>query len=258
MTTATLSRSARLVLLGTLAACAALAWLATVAFMSGAYTGPAGMDMAAPRPWAMSTLALGVGMWAAMMAAMMLPSAAPMITAFAGLSRRRLDPPTVAQHTATFVGGYLLVWSGFSVVAALVQQLLAGGGLLPGGVLGAGLAGVVLAGAGVYQLTPTKQACLRRCRTPLGFLLAEWRDGAAGSTVMGLRHGLWCAGCCLPLMLVMFAVGVMSLLWMAVLALVVLAEKALPFGAAVGRLVGVGAHRTRHVDRDPTSGRVRS
>lgn len=239
MPTTTLSPAGRLVVVGTLAAATVLAGLATVALMGGVQPGmPA--DAAEPAGLRSGALAMGVGMWAAMMAAMMLPSTAPTTVVFAGLCRRRLEPPAVARQSALFVVGYLAVWAGFSVAAASAQQLLAASGLLAGGALGSGLAGVVLAGAGVYQLTPAKHACLRRCRSPVGFLLANWRDGATASAVMGVRHGLWCAGCCVGLMTVMFAVGVMSLVWMGVLALVVLAEKTLPLGAAAARLAGVG------------------
>jgi predicted metal-binding membrane protein len=182
----------------------------------------------------------GAGMWVLMMAAMMLPTAAPMTATFAGLSRRRLDPITASSLTVLFVTGYLMTWMLFRVVAALAQQVLTAAGALAGVVLAWPLAGAVLIGAGIYQLTPTKDACLRRCRSPFGFLAAHWRDGPAGAAMLGVRHGLWCLGCCVPLMLVLFAVGVMSLVWMAVLTLLVLGEKTLPFGPTVARLSGLG------------------
>ncbi|MDQ3529065.1 MAG: DUF2182 domain-containing protein [Actinomycetota bacterium] len=237
-----------MIVAGTLVACAALAGLAAAAISSGMGTAMdagmgAGMAMEGhpvPPPWTIADIAVGFAMWTAMMTAMMLPSAAPMTTMFSRLVRRQADTGSAATRTGLFVGGYLAAWSGVALAAAVVQQLLSSGGLLLGDSLGTGLAGAVLVGAGVYQLTPAKQACLRRCRTPLGFLLNEWRDGAFGSAVMGLRHGMWCAGCCVGLMAVLFVVGVMSLGWMAALAVIVLVEKTVPWGAAIARLAGSG------------------
>jgi predicted metal-binding membrane protein len=101
--------------------------------------------------------------------------------------------------------------------------------------------GALLVAAGIYQFTPLKGLCLAKCRTPLAFLLAEWRDGSRGAFVMGLRHGLYCVGCCWVLMALLFVAGVMNLIWIALLALVVLAEKALPYGQWVGRILGIAA-----------------
>jgi predicted metal-binding membrane protein len=237
-------RADRVVVVGALLGCSAMAWVAVVGLSAGSdMTMPSDMTMrmgtSMPNAelWS-ADLALGIAAWTAMMTAMMLPATVPMTTVFAALTRRRLTPPATARATAVFVAGYLTTWTGFSAAAALVQQLLTSRGLLANDALHAGLGGVVLVGAGVYQLGPAKRACLRRCRTPIGFLLAEWRDGVAGTAVMGVRHGLWCLGCCLPLMMVLFAVGVMNLAWMAVLAAVVMVEKTMSFGATAARVAG--------------------
>jgi predicted metal-binding membrane protein len=203
---------------------ALVAWLVTLDRMTGMDAGP-GTDLGAA-PWFL-------GIWATMMAAMMLPATVPVITLFARSAS--------AVRTAGFVAGYLGVWVAYGVVAyalyraldALDPPLLAwdrGGPYVAGGA-------VVV--AGIYQLTPLKAVCLRYCRSPLHLLLTRSRRGAAGALRMGAEHGLWCAGCCWGLMVVLFAVGVMSLFWMAVVAAIVLAEKALPGGARLSRALGV-------------------
>jgi predicted metal-binding membrane protein len=202
-----------------------LAWIVTLDRMAGMDAGP-GTELGG--------LGWFLGIWATMMAAMMLPATAPVVTLYARSA--------TAGRTAAFVAGYLAVWVAFGLaafalyraVAALDPALLAwdrGGPYVAGGAVMA---------AGLYQLTPLKAMCLRHCRSPMHVLLARWRPGAAGSARMGAEHGLWCAGCCWALMLVLFAVGVMSLFWMAVVAAVVLAEKALPGGDRATRAVGIG------------------
>jgi predicted metal-binding membrane protein len=175
-----------------------------------------------------------------MMVAMMLPSAAPMLLLFAATQRGRAttgEPATVLA----FAAGYLLVWGGFSVAAAALQALLQQAMLLSSNLaMTTGwLPPAILALAGIYQLTPLKHACLSRCRSPLGFLLSRWRDGIGGALAMGLRHGAFCLGCCWALMALLFVGGVMNLAWVAVLALFVLAEKALPRGPWLSRISGV-------------------
>jgi len=178
-------------------------------------------------------------MWLVMMIAMMLPSAAPMLLLFAGTQRR-----TASGHSSTlvaFAAGYLLVWGGFSVAAAALQALLQQRMLLSSdlAMTSAWLGAAVLGLAGVYQLTPLKDACLLRCQSPLGFLLGRWRDGVRGALVMGVRHGAFCLGCCWALMALLFVGGVMNLAWVAALAVFVLAEKAVARGAWLSRVSGV-------------------
>ena len=199
------------------------------------------MDMAMPEmePWSPAELGAIVAMWLVMMIAMMLPSAAPMLLLFAATQRERTHARPSAPVLA-FTAGYLLMWVGFSVVAAVLQALLQERMLLSSelAVTSAWLGGGVLALAGVYQLTPLKNACLLRCQSPLGFLLSRWRDGAGGALAMGLRHGAYCLGCCWALMVVLFVVGVMNLAWVAALAVFVLVEKAVSRGVWLSRISG--------------------
>jgi predicted metal-binding membrane protein len=174
-------------------------------------------------------------MWAVMMVAMMTPSAAPMVLAFSRMSRPG------AGVTGAFLLGYLALWTGFSFLAAAAQALLERATLLSpmGASTSPVLSAVVLLAAGLYQFSPWKYACLSKCRAPLGFLMTEWREGWTGALVMGLRHGLYCAGCCWLLMALLFVAGVMNLAWIAALTLIVLAEKV--FGRWVSNLVGAAA-----------------
>lgn len=180
-------------------------------------------------------------MWTIMMVAMMLPSATPMVTLFAGVSRNRRQRGDPWVPTTVFVAGYLLLWTAFSAVAALAQWGLHSAALLSpmmrstSPLLGGGL----LIAAGVYQLTPLKRACLTHCRSPLGFLSAHWGEGVAGALRLGLRHGMYCIGCCAVLMALLFVVGVMNLLWVAAIAVFVLAEKVFPRGEWIARAAGV-------------------
>ena len=163
-----------------------------------------------------------------------------MLLLFAATQRDRAtrgDPATVVA----FAGGYLLVWAGFSVLAAALQASLQQSMLLSSDLAMSGgwIPAAVLALAGLYQLSPLKYACLVRCRSPLGFLLGHWRGGVGGALTMGLRHGAFCLGCCWALMVLLFVGGVMNLTWVAVLALFVLAEKVLPYGVWLSRVSGV-------------------
>jgi predicted metal-binding membrane protein len=182
-------------------------------------------------------------MWAAMMVAMMTPGAAPMLLAFARLSRGRGDGEPGGLALPAFLGGYLAVWTGFSAVAALAHWGLHAVELLsPDMVIANPVAsGILLLSAGAYQLTPFKTACLAKCRTPMGFLFGEWRDGSAGAFVMGVRHGAYCVGCCWLLMALLFVGGVMSPFWIVVLTLIAMAERILPFGESVAHGVAAGA-----------------
>ena len=136
--------------------------------------------------------------------------------------------------------GYLMVWLAFSACATAAQWALHDGALLSPTMATSStpVAGVILVAAGAYQLTPLKTGCLARCRSPLGFLMSNWRDGSSGAFLMGFRHGLFCLGCCWALMAVLFVVGVMNLAWVGVLTLFILAEKIGPTGARVSRVGG--------------------
>ena len=183
-------------------------------------------------------------MWAVMMVAMMLPSAAPVILLFAALERQaRL------RGTALFTAGYLVCWTAFSLIATLAQWALNNAGQLasPMAIRATPAVGaLLLVAAGVYQLTPPKHACLTRCRSPAAFLVERWRPGRSGAFLMGLDHGAYCVACCWAIMALLFAVGAMNLLWVAALAAFVLAEKVAPAGALIARLgavamIGAGA-----------------
>jgi predicted metal-binding membrane protein len=183
-----------------------------------------------------------VVMWIVMMVAMMIPSALPMILMFAGVHRRRAFQGRATVPTGVFVLGYLTVWTAFSIVVSIAQAAMQEAALLSGAmaVTSPLLGGAVLFAAGVFQWTPLKRACLAACRSPLSFLMSRWREGYAGALGMGMRHGLYCLGCCWALMLLLFVAGVMNLLWVAVISGVVLLEKALPRGDDVGRVAGIG------------------
>jgi predicted metal-binding membrane protein len=177
-------------------------------------------------PWTeLGTLAWFLGIWVVMMAAMMFPSVAPTVALYSKLKHTRaLGAPLL------FASGYLLVWS---AVGLLAYALARAGEQIFGDVLawdGAGrwVAGCTLLVAAAYELTPLKNVCLGKCRTPLGFLLGSWRDGLSGAVKMGARHGSWCVGCCWALMASLFALGVMSVVWMALVAGLIALEKLLP------------------------------
>jgi predicted metal-binding membrane protein len=201
---------------------------------------PAGAPAGAGRllPCCGPGFGVAFSMWVVMMAGMMIPSVAPMVLTHAAIARRRArkgEARAPFVSSGLFLGGYLLAWSAFSAVAALAQGALARTGMLDARSLsiGAWAGAAVLLAAGVFQLLPAKSACLARCRAPVGYFLTEWREGHAGAVVMGLRHGVFCMGCCWLLMAVLFAVGIMNLLWGAAITLLVVAEKVLPWRRAV-------------------------
>jgi len=169
-------------------------------------------------------------MWTIMMMGMMVPSAAPMILVFATINRRRSETGGAAVATGIFVAGYLVAWTAFSALATAGQWGLERAAAVSPDMLRATpfVGGLLLIVAGIYQATPLKRACLARCQSPLGFVLNEWREGAAGAFVMGLRHGAFCVGCCWLLMALLFVAGVMNLFWVATIAACVLAEKLVP------------------------------
>lgn len=184
-------------------------------------------------------LALLVVMWAVMMVAMMLPSVAPLILMFARANRQK-GADRVVGPAGILLAGYLLAWMGYSVPAAMLQWRLHAEALLSPAMASSSpvLGGFLLLAAGAFQLTPLKGACLVRCRSPLAFLMSDWRPGRWGALVMGLKHGAYCVGCCWLLMILMFVAGAMNLLWMAALAVFVLAEKIAPRGDRIARLAG--------------------
>ncbi len=199
----------------------------------------AAMGMPEMAAWGTAELIMLFLMWAVMMIAMMLPSAAPIILLVVSTYRRRGNRSRVL--TLAFTSGYIAAWTAFSAVAAITQFVLHRAALLsPSMASNSAIAGgVILVLAGTYQWLPLKSACLTHCRSPLGFLMTEWREGANGGFIMGLRHGLFCVGCCWALMILLFAAGVMNLLWVAAIAVFVLVEKLAPQGARLGRVAGV-------------------
>jgi predicted metal-binding membrane protein len=208
---------AQLGLVAALLALGGLAWWSTADRMAGMDAGP-GTDL--------GTLGWFLGVWVVMMAAMMFPSVAPTVALYARMARRQ---PRAAPFAFTL--GYLLVWTAAGLVAyalfAALREAL--GSELAWDRAGQWVAGGVLVLAAAYELTPFKDVCLGKCRSPLGFLLGAWRGGTAGALEMGARHGAWCLGCCWALMAALFALGVMSIAWMAVVAALIAVEKLLPW-----------------------------
>lgn len=193
--------------------------------------------------WTWDALLTFMVAWAVMMAAMMFPAAAPMLLLFHATATRRRTAGGAFVPTWVFALGYLAVWTAIGVVTWLLVQTgseLAGRMSATARETWAPLAlGGVLVGAGLYQFAPLKQACLRQCQTPLGFVMTHWREGRLGALRMGVIHGAFCLGCCWALFAVLVATGVMSLAWMLLLTLIVFAEKVLPFGRRASQVVGV-------------------
>jgi predicted metal-binding membrane protein len=199
-----------------------------------------GMAMPQMQPWSGIELLLLFLMWAVMMVAMMTPSATPMLLMFTAMNRRRAEQEGAVVRTGIFLLGYLIVWSAYSGLAAVAQWLLHGVALLSPMMVSRSpyLGGGLLIAAGIFQWTPLKRACLTSCRSPLGFIMSEWRDGARGALIMGLRHGAYCVGCCWVLMAILFVAGVMNLVWVAAIAVFVLVEKAFPGGERLSQVAG--------------------
>ena len=193
-------------------------------------------------PWGTAEWVSMFTMWSVMMIGMMIPSASPMILLFSKVNRQRQDGNQPYVSTGIFVIGYVIVWTFFSVFATSANYILHASSLLSG-VMGqsesAILGGCLLIAAGLFQWTPWKNACLDQCRTPMGFLMTEWRDGGIGALRMGLKHGLYCVACCWLIMLLIFVLGVMNLVWIAALSIFVLLEKVVPKGLWIGRASGI-------------------
>ncbi|GAC1578848.1 MAG: DUF2182 domain-containing protein [Sphingomicrobium sp.] len=233
--------SERRIILGSIVLLAALAWWWT---LRGAVVqstgGMAAMD-GAQEPPLLATASLLVAMWWTMMAAMMLPSSAPAILLY-GRIRARHGARAGLVPSWLFLAGYLSAWLVISLLATMVQIVATVTGLLDGmamRVTAPPLAGALLIAAGLYQLTPLKNVCLANCRSPASFLARHWRPGVGGAMRLGLRHGVYCVGCCWLLMVMLLVGGVMNMLWITALAALVAAEKLVPLRLRLARLTGV-------------------
>jgi predicted metal-binding membrane protein len=246
-------RRDRLVVTSALVAVIAIAWIWVVL---GAGTGMSTLGMTRrsgmpditglimePAAWSFGYACLMFAMWWVMMAAMMLPSAAPMLLLFAQVTRKARAGNRPYVPTGIFAAGYLAAWGGFSVLATVLQWGLEQLGLLSSMMVATSywLGGALLILAGIWQLTPVKGVCLRHCRSPLSFLVGRWRPRRLGALRMGLEHGSYCLGCCWFLMGLLFFGGIMNLFWIAGLAVFVLLEKTIPLGHWFGRLIGIAA-----------------
>jgi predicted metal-binding membrane protein len=213
-------RRDRVVVLSSLLGITALAWLVTLYLA-------AGMDAMMP-----ADLMLTAALWVVMMVAMMAPSVLPTLLLYTGILRSRAQQPFALA--GSFLLGYLVIWTAFSVLAAIAQVVLRDA--LSGA---AALTALVLVAAGIYQFTSLKHACLKQCRSPQGFFMTEWREGASGALVMGIKNGIFCLVCCWLLMALLFVAGAMNLVWMVAIAIFVLVEKAAPFGEWTSRAAGI-------------------
>ena len=222
---AALPRPVAATIVAALLACAAVAWLITG--LQVASMGMGGM--------AMMSAGLFLVTWLVMMVAMMLPSAAPMVLAYASVTRSRREGQV---PTAAFVLGYIVVWTAAGLIPLVVLQAANQIWMAPPSWLPR-LGGLMIVLAGVYQFTPLKNACLRACRSPLGFVMThDWGDGLVGAVRAGASHGLWCLGCCWALMAVLAVLGLMNLAWMAVIATLFFVEKNVRYGDVLPKLVG--------------------
>ena len=251
----------RLIVAAALAVLTVLAWIYLFR-VAGAMTMPVssmpdmpdmpdmpGMDMGAAtapmlRAWTAWDFTFMFAMWAVMMVGMMTPSVAPMILIYARVARQSALAGKPLAATGWFAGGYLLSWTAFSLAATLAQFILERAAWLTPMMSAASdrIGGAVLIAAGVYQWTPLKDSCLQQCRAPLAFIQHHggFKRDAAGSLQLGLRHGLYCIGCCWLLMALLFAGGVMNVVWIAAIAIFVLIEKIVPSGRMIARIAGAG------------------
>jgi predicted metal-binding membrane protein len=242
----------------TLAGLVALTLLSWIYVLAGAGTGMSTIAMTTwefPPPalsamtadWSPAYWAIMLAMWWVMMVAMMTPSAAPMILLYGRVARHAQKQGRMAAGalpTFIFALGYLAAWLAFSALATVAQWSLEGLSLMHAMLMwstNTTLTALLLIAAGLFQLTPTKAACLEQCRSPADHLTRYWRDGRAGAFRMGAIHGTWCLGCCWALMALLFAGGIMNLVWIAGLAIVVLIEKVAPWGARFGHALGLAA-----------------
>lgn len=234
----TVSFRDKLILLSALALVTAVAWVWIIYQSQGMESE---VTIAMEKPSLLLDAALFLSMWTVMMAGMMFPSVAPILLMFSNISRRRKTRNAAFLSTSVFLSGYALVmtvtgipaYTGYRTVSPVTGLFpeLQGYGHIVGGIL--------LIAAGLYQLSPLKYACLSRCRSPLAFIMTNWREGYFGSLSMGAKYGAYCMACCWALMLVMFPVGIMNLAWMGVITLVIFLEKTSRYGFHIGRIAGV-------------------
>lgn len=226
------SQRSQLATAALLLAAALVTWIVTVGQMRGMDAGP-GTDL--------GSLGWYAGVWVTMMAAMMFPSAAPMVLLFHRVSGERARRGQSFVPTWVFLLAYLGVWLVYGLIAYGIYRLLVhgAGGFLAWDRAGPYVAGAAIALAGVFELTPLKSVCLRHCRSPVHYVLGHWQEGWLGALRMGTEHGAYCVGCCWGLMILLFALGVMSLTWMAIVAGLIFAQKVLPRGEALTRVFAV-------------------
>lgn len=217
---------------------AAIAWM--IIFQQTQMIGSLNQGMAAMDAGPVSIL-LFLPLWISMMVAMMFPAVAPVVSLFATISTKRRAASQPAAPTWIFLGGYLLVWSLFGIGVYLFSLVVPALSMMAAGLRmdNPVAAGIVLMLAGLYQLSPLKQVCLHHCRSPLGVILHGWHDGRGGAFRMGFGHGAYCLGCCWGLMLVLFAVGLMNLIWMVLLTVAIFIEKVLPQGPLISKLIAL-------------------
>ena len=218
-----------------------LAWAGTVYQAGSMGLGMITCSMTMGTPFSVGNALLYVLLWGVMMVAMMFPAIVPVVGLFSTIAGRKREQGVPFTPAWVFVAGYLVLWTlaggvGYTVDLAIqslpeVFPALRTYGLVIGG--------LTLIAAGVYQLTPLKYLCLSQCRSPMGFLLTSWRDGALGAFRMGLHHGAYCLGCCWSLMAVLFVVGTMNLAWMGILSMVIFVEKIVPRGVEMGKATGL-------------------
>jgi predicted metal-binding membrane protein len=213
--------------------------------MSGIRMIPAGRGLMAPQAWSWRPIefAYVFSMWAVMMVGMMTPSVTPMVLIYATVARKAAVDGKPFAPTTWFAGGYLVAWIGFSVLATIAQWALERAAMLTPMMESSSrtLGGLVLIAAGIYQWTALKDVCLSSCRAPLSFIQHHggFRRDAAGSLLLGAKHGVYCIGCCWALMALLFIGGIMNVLWIAAIAILVLAEKVLPGGRIIARFAGL-------------------
>jgi len=225
----------------TLVLLSSLAWTGTVYQAGSMGLGMITCSMTMGTPFSVGNALLYVLLWGVMMVAMMFPAIVPVVGLFSTVAGRKREQGVPFTPAWVFVAGYLVLWTlaggvGYTVDLAIqslpeVFPALRTYGLVIGG--------LTLIAAGVYQLTPLKYLCLSQCRSPMGFLLTSWRDGALGAFRMGLHHGAYCLGCCWSLMAVLFVVGTMNLVWMGILSMVIFVEKIVPHGVEMGKATGL-------------------
>ncbi len=240
---ASLSQQDKKIVVSGLFTVAAIGWL-YMFYMAWAMGNMHLIDMWMPphggvRPWTVWDYFMLFLMWLTMMLAMMTPTAAPMVLMFATVNKQKKLKQQPYAPTFIFLAGYLVAWAIFSIVASAIQWPLHESGLLNPMMNSRSylMSGGILIVAGLYQWTPMKDVCLHQCRTPLGFLMTAWKDGKIGAFKMGLHHGLFCVGCCWALMAVLFAVGVMNILWVILITIFVLLEKILPISPKLMRTI---------------------